>query len=63
MTLDDVLRAPLTGRVDDVVERLQAIEEVLPERDGVRAFTALDRVVPLDRLVGLASRCLLRRVV
>ncbi len=45
MTLDDVLRAPLPGRVDDVVERLQAIEEALPERDGVRAFTALYRAV------------------
>ena len=45
MTLDDVLRAPLPGRIDDVVERLQAIEEALPEKDGVRAFTALYRAV------------------
>lgn len=45
MTLDDVLRAPLPGRVDDVVERLRALEAVLPEGDGVRAFTALYRAV------------------
>jgi hypothetical protein len=45
MTLEDVLRAPLPGRVADVVERLQAIEETLPEKDGVRAFTALYRAV------------------
>jgi hypothetical protein len=45
MTLDDVLRAPLPARVDDVVERLRAIEEALPARDGVRAFTALYRAV------------------
>jgi hypothetical protein len=45
MTLEDVLRAPLPGRVDDVVERLRALEEALPERDGVRAFTALYRAV------------------
>ena len=41
MTLEDVLRAPLPGRVADVVERLRAIEKALPEKDGVRAFTAL----------------------
>ena len=45
MTLEDVLRAPLPGRVADVVERLQAIEETLPEKDGVRAFTSLYRAV------------------
>ena len=45
MTLEDVLRAPLPGRVDDVVARLQAIEEALPKQDGVRAFTALYRAV------------------
>jgi hypothetical protein len=45
MTLDDVLRAPLPGRIDDVVERLRAIEEALPKQDGVRAFTALYRAV------------------
>ena len=45
MTLEDVLRAPLPGRVDDVVERLRAVEDALPERDGVRAFTALYRAV------------------
>jgi hypothetical protein len=45
MTLEDVLRAPLPGRVDDVVERLRAVEDALPNRDGVRAFTALYRAV------------------
>ena len=45
MTLDDVLRAPLPARIDDVVERLRAIEEALPARDGVRAFTTLYRAV------------------
>jgi Family of unknown function (DUF5995) len=45
MTLDDVLRAPLPGRIDDVVERLRAIEEALPKQDGVRAFSALYRAV------------------
>lgn len=45
MTLEDVLRAPLPARVDDVVERLRAVEETLPEDDGVRAFTALYRAV------------------
>src|SRR5687768_4039573 len=45
MTLEDVLRAPPPGRVDDVVERLRAIEDALPERDGLRAFTALYRAV------------------
>jgi hypothetical protein len=45
MRLEDVLRAPLPGRVDDVVERLRAIEDTLPARDGVRAFTALYRAV------------------
>jgi Family of unknown function (DUF5995) len=45
MTLEDVLRAPLPARVDDVVARLQAIEDALPKQDGVRAFTALYRAV------------------
>jgi hypothetical protein len=45
MTLEDVLRAPLPGRVDDVVARLQSIEDALPKQDGVRAFTALYRAV------------------
>lgn len=45
MTLEDVLRAPLPGRVDDVAERMLAIERALPERDGVRAFTRLYRAV------------------
>jgi hypothetical protein len=45
MRLEDVLRAPLPGRVDGVVERLQAVEEALPARDGVRAFTRLYRAV------------------
>ena len=84
MTLEDVLRAPLPGRVDDVVERLQA-PDVVPTRDRQRhaeyraidpllaeteacvradeALGELDSVVTLDRLVGLAGRVLLRRVV
>ena len=84
MTLEDVLRAPLPGRVDDVVERLQA-RDVVPTRDCQRhaeysaidpllaeteacvradeALGELDSVVTLDRLVGLAGRVLLRRVV
>ena len=45
MTLEDVLRAPLPGRVGDVVERLRALEDALPKRDGVRAFTTLYRAV------------------
>ena len=80
MTLEDVLRAPLPGRVDDVVERLQApdvvptrhrqrhaeyraIDPLLAETEArVRADEALS-VVTLARLVGLAGRVLLRRVV
>ena len=45
MRLEDVLRAPLPTRVDGVVERMRAVEEALPERDGVRAFTRLYRAV------------------
>jgi hypothetical protein len=45
MTLEEVLRAPLPDRVNEVAERLLAIEEALPERDGVRAFTRLYRAV------------------
>lgn len=45
MSLEDLLRAPLPGRVDDVAARMLAIEEALPERDGVRAFTRLYRAV------------------
>ena len=45
MTLEDVLRAPLPTRVEGVAERLRAIEQALPERDGVRAFTRLYREV------------------
>lgn len=45
MRLEDVLRAPLPGRVDGVVERLADVERALPERDGVRAFTRLYRAV------------------
>ena len=45
MTLEDVLRAPLPTRVDGVAERMRAIEEALPEGDGVRAFTQLYRAV------------------
>lgn len=45
MDLEDVLRAPLPSRVEGVVERLRALEEALPEGDGVRAFTRLYRAV------------------
>ena len=45
MTLEKLVRAPLPGRVDDVVERLHAIERSLPAGDGIRAFTALYRAV------------------
>ena len=45
MTLEDVLRAPLPDRVDEVAERLHAIEKSLPSGDGVRAFTRLYRAV------------------
>jgi hypothetical protein len=45
MSLEEVLRAQLPGRVDEVAERMRAIEEALPERDGVRAFTRLYRAV------------------
>jgi len=84
MTLEDVLRLPLPGRVDDVVEPLpapdvvstrhrqqhaeyRAIDPLLAETEArVRADAALgelDSVVTLDRLVDLAGRVLLRRVV
>lgn len=45
MSLDEVLRAPLPTRVVDVARRLRELEEALPERDGVRAFTHLYRAV------------------
>lgn len=45
MRLEDVLRAPLPTRIGEVAERLRAIEDALPERDGVRAFTHLYRAV------------------
>jgi hypothetical protein len=45
MSLDDLLRAPLPTTVDGVVERMRALEQALPERDGVRAFTRLYRAV------------------
>jgi hypothetical protein len=45
MSLEDVLRAPLPGRVGEVVETMRALEEALPAGDGVRAFTRLYRAV------------------
>jgi hypothetical protein len=62
MTLEDVLRAPLPDRVQEVAERTREIEKALPKRDGVRAFTSLYRAVALtlDRTVGFAGRGLLR---
>ena len=44
MTLDDVLRAPLPGRVDDVVERLQAIDVC---RRGTPAHAEYRAIDPL----------------
>jgi hypothetical protein len=48
MTLEDVLRAPLPDRVDEVAERMRSIENALPRQDGVRAFTSLYRAVTED---------------
>jgi Family of unknown function (DUF5995) len=48
MTLEDVLRAPLPDRVDEVAERMRSIEKALPRQDGVRAFTSLYRAVTED---------------
>ena len=48
MSLEDVLRAPLPDRVDEVAERMRSIENALPRRDGVRAFTSLYRAVTED---------------
>ena len=48
MTLEDVLRAPLPDRVDEVAERMRSIEKALPRGDGVRAFTSLYRAVTED---------------
>ncbi len=45
MSLEDVLRSRLPGRVDEVAERMHAVEDALPEGDGVRAFTRLYRAV------------------
>ena len=48
MTLEDVLRAPLPDRVQEVAERIREIEKALPTRNGVRAFTSLYRAVTED---------------
>jgi hypothetical protein len=48
MSLEDVLRAPLPDRVDEVAERMRSIEKALPRGDGVRAFTSLYRAVTED---------------
>ncbi|MCP9484734.1 MAG: hypothetical protein MSC30_02645 [Gaiellaceae bacterium MAG52_C11] len=35
MTLEQVLRAPAAARIADVVERMQALDDVLPREDGI----------------------------
>lgn len=45
MRLEDLLRAPLPGRIDAVAELMLAIENALPAQDGIRAFTRLYRAV------------------
>ena len=45
MSLEGLLRAPLPTTVDGAVERMRALEQALPERDGVLAFTRLYRAV------------------
>jgi len=41
MTLEQVLRAPAAARIADVVERLQALDDVLPADDGIACFNRL----------------------
>ena len=41
MTLQEVLRAPAAARIADVVERMRALDAVLPEGDGIRCFNRL----------------------
>jgi hypothetical protein len=43
MALEDLLRASLPTRIEGVVERMRAIEEALPARDGARVHAALPR--------------------
>ncbi len=41
MTLEQVLRAPAAARIADVVERMQALDAVLPRGDGIACFNRL----------------------
>jgi len=41
MTLEQVLRAPAAARIADVVERMQALDAVLPRDDGIACFNRL----------------------
>ena len=41
MTLEQVLRAPAAARIADVVERMRALDELLPRDDGIACFNRL----------------------
>ena len=41
VTLEQVLRAPAAARIADVVERMQALDAVLPPNDGIAYFNRL----------------------
>lgn len=41
MTLEQVLRAPAAARIADVVERMRALDTVLPQEDGIACFNRL----------------------
>jgi hypothetical protein len=41
MTLEQVLRAPAAARIADVVERMRALDELLPRADGIACFNRL----------------------
>ena len=58
MTLEDVLRAPLPDRVQEVAERTREIEKALPDLP----LTAGRFPLTLDRTVGFAGRGLLRPI-
>ncbi len=41
MTLEQVLRAPAAARIADVVDRMRALDAVLPRDDGIACFNRL----------------------
>ena len=41
MTLEQVLRAPAAARIADVVERMRALDDLLPREDGIACFNRL----------------------